>query len=182
MALASPIWAKFVFPPFPHLPSERKGISTNGITSEVEGATEPEGTEILADSEALDFTSDPAEALLVLLKIAHLQFVSIPAALSTDELSEVAILCDQYDCAQLVKPWLTGWLANEDTEWKKIEGTESGSKEKCLFIAWVFGREQVLRGVSSNLVRENWTSQATRMSLFKSNCPLPPGLASESFY
>ena len=68
--------------------------------------------------EELDFTEDPADALLILLNITHFHFADIPSTLSTSTLSEIAILCDQYNCVLLVKPWLAQWLAKEDSEWK----------------------------------------------------------------
>ena len=64
----------------------------------------------------LHFEDDDGEALLLLLRIAHLQFAEVPVSLDFDKLLQVAILCDMYDCVGLVKPWLSTWLSDEAVE------------------------------------------------------------------
>jgi len=82
----------------------------------------------------LNFAEDDGEALLILLRIAHLQYKEIPATLPYDCLLNLAILVDQYDCIGIIRPWLATWLANEETEWK------APKHESWLFIAWALGR------------------------------------------
>ena len=96
----------------------------------------------------LHFEDDDGDALLLLLRIAHLQFAQVPTSLSFSQLLQVAILCDMYDCATLVKPWLSGWLSDEVAESKRI------GQEDWLFSAWVFRREQVFEELAKKLVRE----------------------------
>ena len=60
----------------------------------------------------------------------------------------MAILVDQYDCVELVQPWLDSWLANDVTRSKK------NRKEGWLFIAWVFGRESVFAALANKLLLE----------------------------
>jgi hypothetical protein len=79
--------------------------------------------------ETLDFTSDDSDALLVLLRIAHMKFRKIPASLSYDGLVNLAILCDQIDCADLIRPWFKNWFGNEILE------SSRDRQEKWLFIA-----------------------------------------------
>lgn len=98
----------------------------------------------------LDCTEDDPHAILLLLRIAHLQFKHIPATLDFHTLFEVARLCDYYDCIMLVKPWLSSWLKNEEQE-SVIRGQEG-----WLFIAWVFGREDVLLTLAKRVL---WTAE-----------------------
>jgi hypothetical protein len=79
MALASPVWKKFIFPPFPQ--------------RSMKDTAEPKGSNIVVKLvEELDFAEDPAEALLTLLNITHFRFTAIPTTLPLNILSEVAIL------------------------------------------------------------------------------------------
>ncbi|KAF8852140.1 hypothetical protein BDZ45DRAFT_730369 [Acephala macrosclerotiorum] len=64
----------------------------------------------------LDFTKDKIDALLLLLQIAHLQFANIPKRLPYETLHGVAVLCGQYDCRKLAKPWLADWLKEDWNE------------------------------------------------------------------
>jgi len=204
MALASPVWKKFIFPPFRQMPPnsdtavvlERAGTIKNIhdiVVLETAGTTEssePVVTEQIASMklnasnpsvasmEEVDFAEDPAEALMILLSITHLRFTTVPLTLPLDTLSDVAILCDQYACVHLVKPWLPQWLADEGTGWKAANNVSGGSsREKWHFIAWVFGREQVLKEFSFSLVREIRTyGKGTCAALEGIHGPMPPGL------
>ena len=64
--------------------------------------------------EEVDFSDDNGEALLILLRIAHLRFHDTPTTLAYQTLLQVAVLCDQYQCINLVRPWLPQWLADEN--------------------------------------------------------------------
>lgn len=204
MALASPVWKKFIFPPFRQMPPnsdtavflERAGTTKNiddTVVLETAGTTEssqPVVTEKIATSkletsnlsveptEEIDFAEDPAEALLILLNITHFRFTKVPLTLPLDTLSDIAILCDQYDCVHLVKPWLSEWLADESTGWKAAVYVFGGSsREKWLFVAWVFGREQVLKDFSSSIVRNLCThGEGDCTALEAINGPMPPEL------
>jgi hypothetical protein len=205
MALASPVWKKFMFPPFRRIPTnsntgvvlERAGTIKdidNTVILEPAGTTMKSGelavTEQIANMklkasnpsvepmEEVNFAEDPAEALLILLNITHLRFTTVPLTLPLHTLSEIAILCDQYACVHLVKPWLPQWLADESTGWKptpRVFGISS--QAKWLFIAWVFGREQDLKEFSSSLVHNICTYGEGRcVALEAIGGPMPPGL------
>lgn len=133
LSLASPVWNKTLNPPFPKLVSKEGG--NNNI-----------------QDKQIDFSEDDAEALLLLLRIVHLQFNKIPSRLEFDTILNVAILCDKYDCVGVVKPWLPLWLVNEDTQCDKP------GYEEWLFIAWVFGREKLFGSLAKKLLREMKTN------------------------
>lgn len=127
LSLASPVWNKTLNPPFPKLVSKEGG--NNNI-----------------QDKQIDFSEDDTEALLLLLRIVHLQFNKIPSRLEFDTILNVAILCDKYDCVGVVKPWLPLWLVNEDTQCDKP------GYEEWLFIAWVFGREKLFQSLATQLL------------------------------
>lgn len=108
-----------------------------------------------------------------MLNVAHLQFRKVPnGKLEYKLLFEVAKLCDQYNCVDLVRPWLAGWLNGEDGE-----SLEAG-KEGWLFIAWVFGRDGVFEASAKKLVRDV-TVDADGVCLLGNGKtlpePMPPG-------
>lgn len=96
----------------------------------------------------LDFTEDDTKALGILFQVAHLQFEQVPVTLGYKQLVEVATLCDKFDCAKLVKPWLEVWLKGEESKSMVI------GQENWLFIAWVFGRREVFETLAKRLVME----------------------------
>ena len=100
------------------------------------------------EAKSIDFTDDSAEARLILLRIAHCQFSKIPLRLESGMILDMAVLCDKYDCVGLVKPWLDMWLVDE---WSQYDRP---GNEQWLFIAWVFGREQIFEALARKLQRE----------------------------
>lgn len=154
MVLASHVWKKFLFPPW-----EEGG-----------------GTASIAEKE-IDCTEDDPIALLILLNIAHLQFRSIPATLSYVDLYNVAILCDQYDCVQLVQPWLEKWLQDE-----RVRSLTEGIG--WLLIAWVFGRDAVFETLAAQMAKEVQTNEEGQcLDKFGRSIPLkyiPPGIIGKS--
>jgi hypothetical protein len=70
MSFASPVWKKFIFPPFPRL---AESPTLRGSSAQKKKKTD----EAFPDVE-LDFTEDNGDALLILLQIAHLQVANIP--------------------------------------------------------------------------------------------------------
>ncbi|PMD53301.1 uncharacterized protein K444DRAFT_635528 [Hyaloscypha bicolor E] len=141
MAMASPVWKKFVYPPFSRIQGWH---STGGVTIK-----------------ELDFTEDYPLALLILLRVAHLRFRAVPVSPSTMDkannnniirfelLVQLATLCDEYDCVDLVKPWYHTWFANWESK-----PLEYGQEKESLLIAWTFGMEKSVESLTKNLVRE----------------------------
>lgn len=129
LSLASPVWNKILNPPFPKLVSQ-------------------EGGDEDMHNKQIDFSEDSGEALLILLRIAHCQFKKLPSTLDYETIVELAILCDKYDCVELVQPWLASWLVNEEPEYKKP------GYEDWLFIAWAFGKERIFEELAPILLEE----------------------------
>lgn len=100
------------------------------------------------------FAEDDGDALLLLLRIAHLEFAELPATLTYEQLLDVAILCDKYDVLRLVRPWSAKW---EDS-WKP-SACDSGHEES-LFIAWTFGDVETYTKVTRLLVTESTSNDA----------------------
>ena len=162
MALGSPVWEKFLFPPW----SRSKEIK------------DLEGQDVqISPVQQLNFVEDDGEALLTLLRIAHLQFKDIPVTPSYDHLLNLATLVEHYRCISIIRPWLATWIANEETEWK------APGHECWLFIAWALGRHEVFESLALKMVKEvvvdadgvTFTSSGKPISQ-----PLPYGILGDS--
>jgi hypothetical protein len=77
-----------------------------------------------------------------------MKFKKVPGSLSYDRLVNLAILCDQYGCVDLLRPCFQAWFANEETE--------SGQPDwdQWLSIAWVFGRERAFETLAMKILKE----------------------------
>ena len=139
LCFASPVWKKFLFPPFQTLDTE----------TDTDGNNERKGDMSFRECSAkeIDFSEDDGDALLILLRIAHLQLNQVAMSpLHYERLYQIAILCDQYDCAPLLRPWLESWLG------AATERSGRRGQEGWLFIAWVFGREKVFEDLARELL------------------------------
>ena len=125
--LALQVWKKFLFPPW---------------------AKESDGP-----VKELDFKEDDGKALLILLRIVHFQFVKIPVAFraSIKPLYNIAILCEQYDCVSITKPWSKEWcLRLRDVRLPLL----AGDTRRKAYIAWAFGLPETFRGLAKTLVEK----------------------------
>ncbi|KAF3912165.1 hypothetical protein ABW21_db0206740 [Orbilia brochopaga] len=102
------------------------------------------------------FEDDPG-AVITVCNILHLQSRRIPSSLSGDQLAEVAIVLDKYDCVDAAWAWTRLWMSGDTAKVELEEdgparGADSASgnainlmitKEKdllskWLYIAWAF--------------------------------------------
>jgi hypothetical protein len=178
MSLASPVWKKFFFPPWKT--TAAKDQATQSATTPAskkrktaEATAKEEHDASVLPVEELDFSEDDGKALLILLRIAHLRFDENQMTLPNDIFLNLAVLCNQYLCINLVKPWLPLWLE------AKEEPSLKHSRVNWLFVAWVFGREKFFKDLAIKLVyevkknddRENLTGSGEQISE-----PMPPGI------
>lgn len=68
-----------------------------------------------SNQEGFRMLEDDAEALLILLDVAHLNFDRIPSTVTFSQLLQLSILCDKYDPIRLVRPWIGGWISELQT-------------------------------------------------------------------
>ena len=91
---------------------------------------------------------DDPDALLLVLRIAHLQFRDITSEPTFDQFLNIALICDKYDIVPLVQPWLPNWIG-----WLKPMMHHPGYEE-WLFIAWTFGEARDYEKLASLLVSQ----------------------------
>lgn len=103
-----------------------------------------------ADTEPyrLVLADDNPEALAVILLALHCQNKFVPVDISFQNLLDLAVICDKYDCAAAVSLWADIWVK----DWKKM--AQDAGYEQWLFIAWTFGVEDVFQNLSKKLIME----------------------------
>ncbi|TVY49046.1 hypothetical protein LOCC1_G001346 [Lachnellula occidentalis] len=79
--------------------------------------------------EQVDFRRVNSEALNILLAVAHLRFREVALSLPYQTLLNVATLCNQYNCVDLVTLFLPQWPADAGANSSKL------GEKKWLFIA-----------------------------------------------
>jgi hypothetical protein len=104
-------------------------------------------------ADEIAFPDDDIEAMLIILRIAHLRFYDLPQsrALSRDQLLNLAVTCDKYDTAKLVKPFLD--LHQWAIPFVPSTYYQSNCHYHWLFIAWVFGWNKSLENLARYLVQ-----------------------------
>lgn len=96
----------------------------------------------------LVLTDDNPEALAVILLALHCQNKLVPVAISFQNLLDLAIICDKYDCAAAVSLWVDIWTK----DWRGVQ--QDAGYEQWLFIAWTFGIEDVFQNLSKKIITE----------------------------
>ncbi|PVH99741.1 hypothetical protein DM02DRAFT_614813 [Periconia macrospinosa] len=91
-----------------------------------------------SDTSEIAFPDDDIEAMLLVLRIAHIRFNEIPKkeGLSFQLLLDVAFVCDKYDLVHMVRPFLDLHNWAQPYSYPNYEGE---GYPAWLFIAWTFG-------------------------------------------
>ncbi|KAH8744166.1 hypothetical protein F5882DRAFT_127702 [Hyaloscypha sp. PMI_1271] len=92
------------------------------------------------------FAHDDADAMLLLLHIAHLKFAHVPTNMSRTDLVVIAKVCEKYDNGMLLRPWMRGWIAEHKKNWNESK------PEKLLLVFWVFGDASGFERAAKRLV------------------------------
>jgi hypothetical protein len=85
------------------------------------------GPFIESKTKEIRLPEDLPEALLAILKIAHMKFNTLPSSMSRKLLVDLAVLCDKYDLIALIRPWLVSWCDQSKRDVNSL--CDSNSKE-----------------------------------------------------
>ena len=85
------------------------------------------------------FLGRQSQALLALLRIAHFDFDKVPKKVSAEQLYQLAVLVDQYQCVKLLGPFLPGWIG------KLAKNPRDKLGERESFVWWTLGMESEFR-------------------------------------
>lgn len=93
---------------------------------------------------------DNPNALAVLLYAIHLRGEKVPRVVSFDQLWELAILCDKYDCVSAMEPWIALWTRDPPQHKDNL----SECIVKWLFMSWLFGLDELFGKVTREIILE----------------------------
>jgi hypothetical protein len=113
--------------------AEASGLRRHQSSSATSTATDSNGSlfRITAEEE-----HDPA-ALATVLYVLHGRAEHVPEFVAFENLLQIAIICDYYDCAVAMRPWDETWMSS-------LRSLSSNpGYESWLFIAWVFGDQDI---------------------------------------
>jgi hypothetical protein len=202
LMFASPVWKKFLLPPWEAnsaleltSPEERPRkisklkVDTQKVNRIQSLRSRPEALSPKPSAKRSSFTSsaqqreidcseDDVDALLILLNIAHLRFGKVPTRqIKAKVFHNLAVLCGQYDCVQLVKPWLALWLRGMPGLADRFFRPGSIEDARIVFIFWVFGMDEQFQTWAMDLMRQA-TMENGQCCIFGERFPepIPPGL------
>lgn len=165
---ASPVWRNFLYPPW----KDTRFIDPGSNTL-------PQGSPQYPPPSVttIDFTEDSYPALKILLDLAHGKIpTQDPGETPLAFRHDLAVLCDMYDCVELVKPLLRQFyhiIAGGCNPYR--------SKVESLMLAWVYGDESIFKILVHHVTKSiRVTRQGDVVDRYGHVSPpdlvLPPGL------
>ena len=121
MRLASPVWRAMLSPPFD---------------------TKEDNLGVWVKS----FPEDNVLSFFLILLASHLKFAELPKELDFEDLVNLCVFCDKYDCISVINPWLSGWMA------PYMNSVAQPGYEGWCTIAWVLGDEAVFKRALDSLM------------------------------
>lgn len=91
---------------------------------------------------------DDADALVIVMNAAHSDGQSNPTRISFDLLYQIAVLCDKYDIAHVMRSSPLMW-ANKLTPFARRDGYE-----RVLVVAWVFGLNLIFSHITREVIND----------------------------
>lgn len=104
--------------------------------------------QVIDGKREISFPGDDANALSILLNIAHLRFDKVPATISFQRLLAVSVLAEKYGAGRAFQPWLTRWINSN------LYDADLPGYEEWLWIAWAFGERAIFTQAASRLIRK----------------------------
>lgn len=114
---------------------------------------------------------DDPRAFAVLMHILHSNFESVPSFFkeahrslespgysSNSTLYKIARMTDKYDMVDVVRPWISQWLMEASTHHPNLP--EPRFHGQLIWIAWVFGSEQLLKAELDAVTASAWIRDA----------------------
>lgn len=130
----------------------------------------------------MQLIEDDPEALLILFRIAHLQFHELPGLIPFELLLNLTITCVKYETIRLVRPFFWTWRES------LVEDSCQPGKEEWLFVAWTLGDVAVYQAIASRLVMSIGFDDTGAMKVYDGDeeysvgVRLPPGTLGKSHF
>ena len=89
---------------------------------------------------------DNYDALLTILRVIHMQTTLVPLTNTVDNIYQIAVLCDKYEIAAPLVPWIQLWTSS------LLKDMPTSDSIKWLFISWVFRKPRMFQRFSKDLI------------------------------
>ena len=164
LARSSLVFSKMLYGPFAESKKGRNEakakVKGKGKGKEAEKVEEDEDQEHNQeqDHEMVDglwrvtLPEDNIAAMGTLLHIMHCRFDKAPAIrakIGLEDLYQISVLTDKYDCTALVRPWVDSWLSSAAVYLKRGRIQEL---EKISWIAWEYGNRNLFERAFRSMV------------------------------
>lgn len=151
LARSSPVWEKMLYGRF--------------------AESKPSGSDWV-----VELPDDDAEAIELLLYIAHARLDSVPAFDHTPEvekLYQIAVFADKWDMIQFLRPWANTWAGSIGSKIKK--GADRRTLARYLWISWTLGaKTELIRAARRFAMR--YRDEENELEDLFSDILEPPGL------
>lgn len=95
---------------------------------------------------AMDLHDDHYPSMLTVVNIAHLRMRQVPSKLSSDDFYNLAVVCDKYDIADIILPWVPKWKE------QLMKDPRPTACPKWLVTSWVFCLNDIFVGVTADMI------------------------------
>ncbi|KAF8536110.1 hypothetical protein BDD12DRAFT_912349 [Trichophaea hybrida] len=118
---------------------------------------------------------DPT-AMAVVLYVIHRRPDQIPESIEFENLLDIAVICDYYDCAPVMSPLDKAWIQPFEKHALEPE------YEDLLFAAYVFGKQELFAQITKAFARKGVTTEDGEFGVMvggevrKMHCHLPEGI------
>lgn len=109
---------------------------------------------------AVTLPEDKPKAVGILLQLSHARFHEVSRALSVDEIYDLIVATNYYDCTPLVVPWMGLLMPSIDTI-LTTPTTSDLSIPKMLWVSWELGLKEGFEDLARKFLNESkgqWTS------------------------
>jgi hypothetical protein len=126
-----------------------------------------------------DLGFDPT-AMAVVLYAIHGRTEHIPETIEFENLLDIATICDYYDCAVAMTPWIKTWMQSLE-KFALVSGYEA-----WLFVAYVFGNEEMFGKITKAFIRNGVITEDGEFGVMingkvrKMHSHLPEGITRKS--
>ncbi|KAF2663779.1 hypothetical protein BT63DRAFT_111948 [Microthyrium microscopicum] len=118
----------------------------------------------------MSLPDDDGDSILLILAIAHMQFLRIPTystARSEAWLHSLAVVCHKYNCEMVVTPWVRQWMGR-GRNLAMSKASQILTAMEWLDISWTFGDVELFQKMARLLMEEGVHSKTPNVLLFHS--------------
>jgi hypothetical protein len=114
----------------------------------------------------ISLPDDDPKSMILICKISHMQNAHLPKKLDIATFADLALVCDKYDCVNVVRPWAMVWAA------QLINNAEAPKFEKLVLATCLLDLPDEFFKVTQSIIRDR--SELLNMTTAMGECELLP--------